>query len=280
MSLSNNDLIKYLDDFFEIYKKRPIKNNFGGMGINHCFALYSILRSLKPNLIIESGVWKGQSTYIIENALPKSNIVCLDPIPKNRLFNSKNAIYFENDFVGIDWTKFDIKNSLCFFDDHQNAYSRLMEMKWWGFNRAIFEDNFPDGEGDCYSLKNVLSGLGHFNIQMSKEYLPKGKNKLIRKIEEWVLNRYYWRQSMIRKKNDVDKAALKLNLKNYFEVIPLILNKKNFWGRDWSGYYELKNKPFYSNWESNKNLLEILSSMNTEEIKNELNYCFICYVEI
>ena len=73
-------------------------------------------------------------------------------------------------------------------------------MKWWGFNRAIFEDNFPDGEGDCYSLKNVLSGLGHFNIQMSKEYLPKGKNKLIRKIEEWVLNRYYWRQSMIRKR--------------------------------------------------------------------------------
>ena len=73
---------------------------------------------------------------------------------------------------------------------------------------------------------------------------------------------------------------MELNLKNYFEVIPLILNKKNFWGRDWSGYYELNNKPLYSNWESNKNLKEILTSMNTEEIKNELNYCFICYVEI
>ena len=179
--LTNNNLFPYLDDFLKVYALRPIKPNFGGMGMNHSFALYSILRAIEPKLVVESGVFKGHSTFIIEKAVPDAQIISLDPCPEFRVYSSKNAKYFSEDFAGIDWTQFDISNSLCFFDDHQNAYSRLMEMKWWGFSKAIFEDNFPVGEGDFYSLRQVFNGIGHINIQMSKSYAPRGRGKIIKK---------------------------------------------------------------------------------------------------
>ena len=278
--LSNNNLIQYLDDFLKVYDLRPVKNNLGGMGINHSFALYSVLRAIDPQLVVESGVWMGQSTYIIEKAVPNAQIICLDPNPSKKVFSSKNAKYFTEDFAGIDWTKFDISNSLCFFDDHQNAYNRLMEMKWWGFSKAIFEDNFPVGEGDCYSLRHVLSGIGHLNIQKSQKYMPKGPKKVLRKIEEWVLNKYYWRQSMIRKANRVDKVGLNLNLKNYFEISPIALNENNNWGGTYSDNYELTSKPIYNNWQDNLLLKNLLSSTTKSHLQNELSYGYICFAEI
>ena len=42
------------------------------------FYFYLILKNLKPELIIESGVYKGQSTWLIENTLPNSKIISID----------------------------------------------------------------------------------------------------------------------------------------------------------------------------------------------------------
>ena len=53
----------FLDDFISLYEKRPIKYNKGGMLFTHMFYFYLILKNLKPELIIESGVFKGQSTW-------------------------------------------------------------------------------------------------------------------------------------------------------------------------------------------------------------------------
>ena len=44
--LSNEELKKFLPEFIQLYKKRPIKDNKGGMGFNHSFGLYVILKSL------------------------------------------------------------------------------------------------------------------------------------------------------------------------------------------------------------------------------------------
>ena len=278
--LSNQNLIQYIDDFLRIYASRPIKTNLGGMGINHSFALYSVLRAIEPKLVVESGVWKGQSTYIIEKAVPNAQIISLDPNLQRRVYRSKNAKYFSEDFVGIDWMQFDISNSLCFFDDHQNAYNRLMEMKWWGFTKAIFEDNFPVGEGDCYSLRHVFNEIGHINIQRSQNCVPKGRRRILRKIEEWVLKKYYWRQSMIRRANRVDKIGLNQNLKNYFEISPLVLNEKNNWGGSWSNNYAPSTKPLYKNWQDNELLNKLLSPLEPRNLQNELTYGYICFAEI
>ena len=42
--ISNKEIEFFLPDFINIYKTRPIKNNSGGMGFNHSFALYVILK--------------------------------------------------------------------------------------------------------------------------------------------------------------------------------------------------------------------------------------------
>jgi hypothetical protein len=39
---NNNDIINYLDDFLDLYKDRPIKNNQGGMNSVHYFATYCL----------------------------------------------------------------------------------------------------------------------------------------------------------------------------------------------------------------------------------------------
>lgn len=69
--------------------------------------------------------------------------------------------YFSVDFSCIDWSFIkDKQNTVIFFDDHQNAYNRLMQMKFMGFKQALFEDNYPETKGDCYSLKKSCLELG------------------------------------------------------------------------------------------------------------------------
>ena len=54
--ISNKDIETFLPEFIRIYKKRPLKNNLGGMGFNHSFGLYVILKKLKLKNIYESGI--------------------------------------------------------------------------------------------------------------------------------------------------------------------------------------------------------------------------------
>ena len=73
-----NQIIMNLENFVKLYKQRPIKNNIGGMGFSNMFFFYLILKMKKPSFVIESGVFKGQSTWLIENTLPKCEILSID----------------------------------------------------------------------------------------------------------------------------------------------------------------------------------------------------------
>src|SRR5262249_40062710 len=155
-------------EFSALYAKRPIPQNIGGMRFNHSFATWFILKTLNPKTVIESGVWQGHSTWLIEQACPGAKLYCLDPNFSQLVYRSPSATYIGTDFADCDWQDVDRVSALCFFDDHQNAYARLKDLRWAGFTRAIFEDNFPCGEGDCYTLRHMLNGFGHVQLQMSK----------------------------------------------------------------------------------------------------------------
>ena len=58
----SNNLLKYLEEFVSIYLDSPIENNDGGMGFNHSYFTYYVLKEINPKLVVESGVWKGHST--------------------------------------------------------------------------------------------------------------------------------------------------------------------------------------------------------------------------
>ena len=127
---SNADLRKAYLDFKEIYRERPIRNNVGGMRIPHAFATFFFFSTLKPKTIVESGVWKGQGTWLLEMACPNAELICLDLNFSNLVYKSPSAKYIRQDFSAVDFSGITRKDTICFFDDHQNAYLRLLQLRW------------------------------------------------------------------------------------------------------------------------------------------------------
>lgn len=152
-----DELEKLIIEFLKLYALRPIQNNDGGVKSVGAFSLWFFLRRINPNLVIESGVWKGLTTWLIESSLPDANIICLDPHPEVRQYTSKKAIYPSMDFADMDFGNENLSNALVFFDDHQNAYKRVLQAWEKGFKHLIFDDNYPGENGSHLTLQSCLS---------------------------------------------------------------------------------------------------------------------------
>ena len=57
------EITELINEFSELYETRPIKDNSGGMKSPHMFPAWFVVKKLKPKVLIESGVWKGQGTW-------------------------------------------------------------------------------------------------------------------------------------------------------------------------------------------------------------------------
>ncbi|KAL7140153.1 hypothetical protein ABFS83_09G103200 [Erythranthe nasuta] len=188
---TSKDLLKGLEEFVPIYETRPIKNNMYGMGFDHSFGLWFIARWLQPDLMIESGAFKGHSTWVLRQAMPDTPIVSLSPrhpekyLKKGPAYVDGNCTYFAGkdfmDFGSMDWGKVmrkhgikDRSRVLVFFDDHQNELKRLKEALKAGFKHLVFEDNYDTGTGDHYSFRQIcdqfyIRGGGHSCYKESDE---------------------------------------------------------------------------------------------------------------
>lgn len=189
--------------FFELYKTMPPINNSYGMRSPHLFLLWEALRQLNPKYVIESGVYKGLGTWWIEQACPNAQIYCIDIDFSNIEYKSPSAFYLSEDFSSHTWQDIDKSKTIIFFDDHQNALTRLMQMKWMGFTKAIFDDNYASYTGDCYSCKKILAQTGN---QWGWDYIPA---------------------------NQIDAHFLKSNLKTYQEFLAPFRCEKNRFGYPW-----------------------------------------------
>lgn len=58
-------LLESLAVFVALYETRPITNNVHGMQFDHSFGLWFIASWLQPELVIESGAYKGHSTWVL-----------------------------------------------------------------------------------------------------------------------------------------------------------------------------------------------------------------------
>ncbi|XP_051136411.1 uncharacterized protein LOC127255032 [Andrographis paniculata] len=188
---TSKDLIQGLEEFVPIYETRPIKNNMYGMGFDHSFGLWFMARWLRPDLMIESGAFKGHSTWVLRQAMPDTPIVSLSPrhpekyLKKGPAYVDENCTYIAGkdfvDFGSMDWERVmrkhgikDRSRVLIFFDDHQNELKRLKQALKAGFSHLIFEDNYDTGTGDHYSLRQIcdqfyIRGGGHSCFKDSDE---------------------------------------------------------------------------------------------------------------
>ena len=152
--------------FLHLYKTSPIPDNTGGMGFWHGFALFTFLEILRPKAVVESGVYRGFSTWLIETLAPEARILSIDPALGQRLYisQSKNVTYSNIDFRYQDFLEFegfDRSDVLVLFDDHNNHMDRLSHMLYHGFTQAIFDDNYYPS-GDCLGMKKIIHG-GAYN---------------------------------------------------------------------------------------------------------------------
>ena len=137
---SKSHLKKNFSEFLTFYKNRPIKNNQSGMKIDHCYALFTLLKKIKPKYVIESGVWKGQTTFI-KNVLKNSKIFSIDIDLTQRDLIYKDVKYLEKDITKYNWSKLDKNKTLIIFDDHVCFSKRLNFIKKNKFKHIIFDDN-------------------------------------------------------------------------------------------------------------------------------------------
>lgn len=196
---TRDDLLYALKEFVPIYHTRPIKNNMFGMGFDHSFGLWFITRWLQPELMIESGAFKGHSTWVLRQAMPDKPIISITPrhpekyLKKGPAYVDPNARYYSGkqfvDFGSFQWKsvmkEYDISDQskvLVFFDDHQNELKRLKQALKAGFRHLVFEDNYDSGTGDHYSLRQIcdqfhIKGGGHNCYEDSDEARIRAKRK-------------------------------------------------------------------------------------------------------
>ena len=178
---------KDFDYFFShIYEDCFSRNNNGMKGVD-MFSLHYALKQLQPDVVIESGVWKGLSTKVIRKTLGNSvKIICIDPRnPSNGTSGFKddneNTTYLtgENfkDFEHLDLSFCNNMDKVfAFFDDHQNAVKRFMQSKEKNIKHIFFNDNYPANCGSHFTLEHIKNDYFKYN---NKKYKKEDIEKLI-----------------------------------------------------------------------------------------------------
>ena len=272
---TNQELINELNIFLKIYKKRPIKFNKHGMMFPHMFAVFFILRKLQPEFIIESGVFKGQSTWLIENSLPEAKILSIDINLSQREYISEKAEYSNLDFKYHTFVNIP-ENSLVFFDDHQSHLDRMKECKFFNIKHIIFEDNYPSKRGDFPSIRHSYLNEG-FDHPLTFLNIIKTTSLLLTMFfKKIIYSNFYITLDKItsrlrdREPNTSDFKQIEKALDIYYEFPPIIRIDKTKWGDDTStDHYKTENP------------LRNKIDFDIEDFKNELQtYNYITYVKL
>jgi len=156
-------LLDHLDEFLDLYQKRPHQSNTCGMRLSHSLAIWTIAKRLQPTTIIESGINAGQSTYFFRKACPQAKIISIDPLETPicqqaaRWIDTTNNEYMTGkkftDFDAINWQErianqdIDPATTLILMDDHQGFFNRMKTFVRYGFRHLINDDNYKWNEG-------------------------------------------------------------------------------------------------------------------------------------
>ncbi len=130
-------------EFFELYAKKPILNNKGGSLFNDSLSLFVTMKALAPDFILESGTYRGNSSWLFRQACPDTRIQTHDVDHGQLAHRAGDIVYVEGDWMDSPLPDFDPARAVIFFDDHINHALRLRQAYDRGFRRALFDDNFP-----------------------------------------------------------------------------------------------------------------------------------------
>jgi hypothetical protein len=127
----------------KIYLTAPITRNIYGLNFASGLCLFVMARCLRPQLIVESGVYKGLSSYILASACPTATIHVFDPDLTQLAFRMSDVHYHQHDWMSGEIICSSNGTALGFFDDHQSQAMRVIQAHERGFRHLIFDDSWP-----------------------------------------------------------------------------------------------------------------------------------------
>jgi len=142
-SYSDSSSLSIVKDFFRIYSSRKLTDNTHGSGFHNAFWLYFIARFFNPELIVESGVWKGHSSWLLHQACPEAEQYGFDISLNKFEIPELRSQMFQQDWGSFEFPSFNPDRALIFFDCHVNHAQRILEAKEKGFKHILFDDNPP-----------------------------------------------------------------------------------------------------------------------------------------
>ncbi len=142
-SFSDASSLSIVDDFFRLYSNRELTENTHGSGFHNAFWLYYIARILDPGLVVESGVWKGHTSWLLAQACPQADQFGFDINLEHLEYVDLPAQILQQDWQTFQFPEFDPDRAVIFFDCHINHAQRIIEAKVKGFRHLLFDDNPP-----------------------------------------------------------------------------------------------------------------------------------------
>ena len=219
---SNFNLDKMIHEFFVLYQGRGKTDNTHGSGFHNAFWMYLLARALNPSLIVESGVWKGHTTWLLSNACPKADLFGFDINLKKVEYNDLNAQLFEQDWKTYQFPHFNPENGLVFFDCHVNHAQRILEAKAKGFKHIIFDDNPP-----VHKIFGDIPGIPTAAMLYSGQGLESSNIS-------WM-----WNGKEVSKTIDLDEANQAKELIKLHHIFPDVGGPTRYGGFDFLTYLQI-----------------------------------------
>jgi len=129
------------EEFFRLYPERPVQNNSGGSAYADCFWLYTAARLLGPRLLVESGVHRGQTSWLLRHACPDARLYAVDVDLGALVYRDPSIHYHQGDWTELGLEGVDPTSALAFFDDHVSQARRTIEAHARGFRTLLFDDD-------------------------------------------------------------------------------------------------------------------------------------------
>lgn len=125
LKIKKSDIESYIYEFEDVFMKSPVKEQKSGFGFNEGVFFYTILKIINPTVVIESGIMKGFTTYLIDAATNENcRIYCYDINLENNLYNSKKATYINTD-ITKNVPSINNEKVVALWDDHTSQIDRL-----------------------------------------------------------------------------------------------------------------------------------------------------------
>jgi hypothetical protein len=168
ISAPEKDLEGIIHEYDGLFRAWPHKNLDGGFGLN-------------PEVILESGCWRGFTTYLLDAASSVSTqLYCFDINLRQLNFVSKKAFYFEADIASQQLPIRD-KRTVAFFDDHVSHLERLKLSDSYGIQYMAFDDDvsFLNAHSDGWPPLPTISMLFDETLPLSRFEWVSNRRRLV-----------------------------------------------------------------------------------------------------